>query len=81
MVSVVSALLSAFAILFIGKTGLRRRVVERAPKLISGAFGCDFCLSFWTNLFVCLLLSVIFGEWGIIALPFFLAPVTRKFIE
>lgn len=80
-VSAAIALLSAFSILFIGRTGVRRWIVEHAPKLISKAFDCDFCLSFWTNLFICLVVCVFTGVWGIILLPPFLTPLTRKLVD
>lgn len=46
----VQASAAAFLILLLGEW--RYWVVEKAPTLISKAFDCDFCLSFWSNILV-----------------------------
>lgn len=77
---IITALLSAFVILLITKIGLRDFVIERGPKLISKMFNCDFCLSFWTNVFIVLIMAASMGCLSFIIIPIFAAPVTRVFI-
>lgn len=76
--------ISAFAVLFLGRftfrgTSLRDWVVLKAPRLVSEAFSCDFCLCWW----ICLLLSVLsmpfFGWWAVISAPV-AAPVARALV-
>lgn len=75
-----TALASAFAILLIGKLGIRDEIIARAPKLISRLFECDFCLSFWTSLILAIILAVIFKEMSIIFIPILSTPITRILI-
>lgn len=77
---IITALLSAFVILLITKIGLRDFVIEQGPKLISKMFNCDFCLSFWTNVFIALIMAASTGCLSFIIIPIFAAPVTRVFI-
>lgn len=77
---IITALLSAFVILLITKIGLRDFVIEQGPKLISKMFNCDFCLSFWANVFIVLIITAITGCLSFIIIPIFAAPVTRVFI-
>lgn len=74
------ALISAFVIQFIDKVGLRNLVIERAGYFVSNAFSCDFCLSFWTNLLVCILLVLITGNYALFVVPFMSVPITRILI-
>ena len=73
------ALATAFVILFISKTGIRDRIVERAPELISKMFGCDFCLSFWTALIIAVIAWIFSPNLTFIVIlyPVFSAPLTR----
>ena len=57
--TIIIALIAAFAILFLGKTGLRTKLRDLCDKaklsLIAEMLDCDFCISFW----VCALLVII----------------------
>lgn len=77
---IITALFSAFVILLITKIGLRDFVIEQGPKFISKMFNCDFCFSFWTNVFIALIIASITGCLFFIIIPIFAAPVTRIFI-
>lgn len=77
---IITALFSAFVILLITKIGLRDFVIEQGPKLISKMFNCDFCLSFWVNVFVALLVISCTGFLPFIIAPIFAAPITRILI-
>ena len=74
------ALAAAFAILLIGKLGVRDEIITRAPKLISQVFACDFCLSFWTSLILAIILAILFNEMSIILIPIISTPRTRILI-
>lgn len=74
------ALAAAFAILLIGKIGIRDGIIARAPKLISQLFDCDFCLSFWTSLILAIILAIFFNEMSIILIPIISTPITRILI-
>lgn len=73
------ALATAFVILFISKIGIRDRIIERAPKLISEMFGCDFCLSFWTAVAIAVIAWIFSPNLTFIVIlyPVFSAPLTR----
>lgn len=72
------ALAAAFIILFMGKTGLRNMFITYSPiKLLSQLFECDFCLSFWTSLALCLIWAVITKDYYALLIPIFSTPITR----
>lgn len=74
------ALAAAFAILLIGKLGVRDEIIARAPKLVSQLFDCGFCLSFWTSLILAIILAIFFNEMSIIFIPIISTPITRILI-
>lgn len=74
------ALAAAFAILLIGKLGIRDNIIAKAPKLISQLFDCDFCLSFWTSLILAVILAIFFNEFSILFIPIISTPITRILI-
>lgn len=75
------SLIASFGILFITKIGLRGIIVERCKiQIISKLFDCDFCLSFWSNVAISLLVAAFMNDWLIVLLPIFAAPITRKLI-
>lgn len=83
-----AALLAAFALLFIGRfevsdgVSIRRWVIIHAPRLVSEAFSCDFCLSWWTCLAICLAVWPFSGAafWQASAVPVLATPITRFLI-
>ncbi len=74
------ALMSAFAILLIGKLGIRDAIIAKAPKLISQLFSCDFCLSFWVSFALAVILALFFCEMSILFVPLLSTPITRILI-
>ena len=74
------ALAAAFAILLIGKLGIRDNIIAKAPKVISQLFDCDFCLSFWTSLILAAILAIFFREMNILFIPIISTPITRILI-
>ena len=50
--------------------------IDRCKKL----FGCEFCLCFWTNLVICLLLVLITGNFALLVVPTLSTPLTRYIV-
>lgn len=71
------ALASAFAILLIGKLGIRDSIIAIAPMPVSKLFECDFCLSFWTSLILAVILAIFFREISVLFIPILSTPITR----
>lgn len=71
------ALIAAFSILFIGKTGIRDKIVEKAPKLLSMLFDCDYCLSFWTAMLMCVVMYFTTFDSSYLFVPILSTPITR----
>lgn len=74
------AFASAFAILLLGKWGVRDVVAAKAPKLISELFSCDLCLSFWVSCILAIILAIFFREISILFIPILSTPITRLLI-
>lgn len=77
------ALIAAFIILFIGKTGLRYRLRDIFDKIgltvVADMLDCDFCISFWTCLIVALCLCA--GEYEFSILTIICStPITRMLL-
>lgn len=77
---ILTAFLAAFIILFIDKIGLRDKIIQEAPKLISELFSCDFCLSFWTAVLITVFVVSISGNSMLCFIPLFSTPLTRILI-
>lgn len=54
--TIITALIAAFIILFLGKTELRNKIIDYCDiigiSIVADMFECDFCLSFWTCTFI-----------------------------
>lgn len=78
---VIVALLAAFIILVMGRTGFRNRVIEKTQnKFIADLFSCDLCLSFWTALAVGALFALVSLNIEYLFYPFLATPITRVLI-
>lgn len=75
------ALLAAFIILFLGKTGLRTKIRDwfdtKGLSLFADMFDCDFCLSFWVCFCLAFGLMVLGYEMYFIITAACAAPITR----
>lgn len=74
------ALSSAFIILLIGKTGVRDSIIMTSPKLVSGLFSCDFCLSFWISLAMAAVMAFFTWDPCYLLAPVLTTPITRLLI-
>lgn len=79
--AIVIALMAAFVILFLGKTGLRTKLRDYYDKIgisvLADMLDCDFCLSFWTCLVIAMLLWILFGCEPDFLVLFCAPPITR----
>ena len=79
--AIVIALMAAFVILFLGKTGLRTKFRDYYDKIgisvLADMLDCDFCLSFWTCLVIAMLLWILFGYKPDFLVLFCAPPITR----
>ena len=75
---IIAALISAFVVLFLDRTGVRDYVIERAKiKVVSEAFACLFCLCFWVNFIVCVFMLIFTNDAAYAYLYFLSTPITR----
>ena len=74
------ALTAAFGIMLVSKLGVRDKVIMEAPRLISELFSCDFCLSWWTCVFLSIIVSAVTGMWVMLCVAVLATPITRKLI-
>ena len=75
------AMISCFIFLFLDKIGFRGYIVMYSPIwLFSDLFNCDFCLSFWINLFVSMLVVIATQDYWMFLIPLFSTPISRKFL-
>ena len=78
--AIVIALMAAFVILFLGKTGLRIKFRDYYDKIgisvLADMLDCDFCLSFWTCLVIAMFLWT-FGYKPDFLVLFCAPPITR----
>jgi hypothetical protein len=72
--------ISAFIILFITKVKIREYLQTFGPKIISKLMGCDFCLSFWTNVILIVVFVIFTHETKYLYLIFVNTPITRILI-
>lgn len=78
VISAAVALAVAFVILFIGKSGMRDFLMERARyRFIYDLLDCDFCLSFWLSLIISVVLSFIFANEAMLIIPLFSTALAR----
>ena len=84
LASYVVAMVDAFVALFLGRfeilsNSLRNWVILRAPRLVSEAFSCDFCLCWWISVVACVLSAPFLG-WWMLLVPVVSTPLARVFV-
>lgn len=88
LTTLIISLLSAFIISLLRKLGVIERLQVHGLKvkkdsindLISRMANCDFCLSWWTNVIVCLVALAILQDPDILTIPFIATPITRHIL-
>ena len=71
------ALLSAFAIQLAKKLGITEWMQVHGSRIVAELFSCDFCMSWWMNVILSVILAIGFGSWWALVLPFFATMITR----
>ena len=78
--TVIAATLSAYLLILAAKWKVVEWMQVKGWKWLSDLANCDFCLSWWVNVIVCLVAAVLTGDTMWIAVPFFATMLTRKLI-
>ena len=78
---ILAALIVAFAILVLTKTGLRDKTRDafdlKGIKFMADMIDCDLCLSFWLSMCTCISTAIYSGDISWIYVPAFSTPITR----
>ena len=72
-----ASLISAFFINLAKKWSIIEWLQMHGSELISKMAHCDFCLSWWINVLVGLIVSITTGCWQMLFIPFFSTMITR----
>lgn len=74
------ALASAFVLTLAYKWGVIEWMQVHGDKIISQMANCDFCLSFWSNVIVCMVVMLVVDDVIIGLAPLFSTMITRKLL-
>lgn len=78
---IITALAATFIVLFATVSDVRYEIRDwcdiKKLSLIAKMLDCDFCLSFWTNIIVAIILAIVIQDANYIFVPMFSAPITR----
>ena len=77
---IVIACFSAWLICLATKLGFVEWVQINGNEFFHKMFSCQFCLSWWTNVLVCVVLSVILLNPTYLLYPFITTTITRKLL-
>lgn len=80
LMTVIAATLSAYLLILAAKWKVVEWMQVKGWKWLSDLANCDFCLSWWLNVIVCLVAALVTGDTMWIAVPFFATMLTRKLI-
>lgn len=80
LMTVIAATLSAYLLILAAKWKMVEWMQVRGWKWLSDLANCDFCLSWWVNVIVCLVAALVTGDTMWVAVPFFATMLTRKLI-
>lgn len=80
LMTVIAATLSAYLLILAAKWKMVEWMQVKGWKWLSDLANCDFCLSWWVNVIVCLVAALVTGDTMWIAVPFFATMLTRKLI-
>lgn len=74
------SLISAFAIQLTKKVGIAEWMQVHGNRIIAELFSCDFCMSWWANVIICVLIWIATGAYTILVVPFFATMITRSLL-
>lgn len=78
--TIVVALLAAFAVLLCKKWGWAEYMQVHGDKNLSQLFSCDLCMSFWACFLITLAIVVVIDEKSLMLIPFLATPITRQLV-
>lgn len=78
--TVIAATLSAYLLILAAKWKVVEWMQVRGWKWLSDLANCDFCLSWWINVVVCIVAWLVMGDVLWLVVPFFATMLTRKLI-
>lgn len=79
-VSLLVAMVAAFALQLADKWGVLEWVQVHGDKFFSKMFGCYFCLSWWAGVVLSVIAAILAGEWLYLFVPFVSTPITHKML-
>lgn len=78
---IITALAAAFLVSFATASDARYEIRDwcdtKKLSIIAKMLDCDFCFSFWTNLIVAIIISIVTQDASYLLVPIFSAPITR----
>lgn len=77
---VLVALAASFMVLLVKKWGIAEWMQIHGGEVMSRLFSCDFCMSFWSSLVVCVLISCWHEDPVLLAVPLFSTPIARMMV-
>lgn len=81
IIMILTALLAAWIIQFLRKSKLMEKMQVNAPcALIEELLSCDFCLSWWCNVVISIVVALLLGSWVCVLMPFFGTMITRMLL-
>lgn len=80
LMTVIAATLSAYLLILAAKWKVVEWMQVKGWKWLSDLANCDFCLSWWINVSVCLVVWLFTGDVLWVVVPFFATMLTRKLI-
>lgn len=80
LMTVIAATLSAYLLILAAKWKVVEWMQVRGWKWLSDLANCDFCLSWWINVVVCIVAWLVMGDVLWLVVPFFATMLTRKLI-
>lgn len=79
--SIVVALVAAFVVVLLKKWGVAEYMQVHGDRFTSQLFSCDFCMSWWTSVFVMLLSVSFVGDNAVYLLaPVLATPIARYLV-
>jgi hypothetical protein len=74
---IIVALIAAFVLTLLRKWGVIEWVQIHGNDFFSKMFNCDFCLSWWTCVFICFFALIFTGNPAFLGVPFCSTMITR----
>ena len=72
--------LSAFLLNLLNKWGFIEWMQVHGNDFFAKMFSCWFCLSWWANVLVCILIAIIMRDWRFLFLPLITTILTKKLL-